>query len=476
MRTLSTIRLVAKRWQQIVDGTPVFWKFIISTLPPHVNEATVTRSRNGPLTIIYSYGPMYTGGPRPYAEDFLRSLAHTFPRWSAYSGPLVSGYFHMPAPHLQTIILRDRGTSREALDLLGGSAKNLQHVHLSGIPIRWRAGLFAQLKILKLVQVSQGEFELTTTHILEILRTSPDLEHLELGDMHGPIDHSPASPVITHTRLRCIKLYNCGHNFAGAILRRIRAPSCNAFYVNEVVANFEQDLPIFLNEDLRNFKELLRATHSQNGSSRITLDDEEFGWNSLLEDVAEHLPTFSVFICSDGLIPCIEWVKDLIQDNPGLAIRFNPGASITQEVLDSIKPMRCVTRLEIRRSLWRDYWSRSLLALKLIGEPLNTNTSLPPLPYLQELLLTDAEWPPQSVLDMVRSRFNPSLWENTERTPLTIKMPRGASPANRLIFDLTTLKNIRETDGVELVQFVGSEKLDGNLAITWDEKKSIPTF
>ncbi|KAG8915130.1 hypothetical protein FRC00_007560 [Tulasnella sp. 408] len=384
----------------------------------------------------------------------------------------------MPAPHLQTIILTERGTSIEALDLLGGSAKHLRHVDLPGIPIRWRAGLLAQLKVLKLVQVSQGEFELTTTHLLEILRASPDLEHLELRDMHGPIDHPPSSPVITHTRLRFIKLYNCGQNFAGAILRRIRAPSCNEFYVDEVVTNVEQDLLISLNEDLRNFKELLRATHSQNGSSGITLDEEEFGWNSLLEDVAEHLPTFRVSLCLYNLmiIPCIEWVKDLIQDNPGLAIRFYPGASITQEVLDSIRPMRCVTRLEIRRSLWRDYWSRSLLALKLIGEPLNTNPSSPPLPYLQELHLTDAEWPLQSVLDMVRSRFNPSLWENTERTPLTIKMPRGASPANRLIFDLTTLKAIRETDGVERAQFVGSEKLDGTLAITWDEKKSIPTF
>ncbi|KAG8924031.1 hypothetical protein FRC00_005575, partial [Tulasnella sp. 408] len=357
------------------------------------------------------------------------------------------------------------------LDLLGGSAKHLRHVDLYCIPVRWRTGLFAQLNVLKLVQMSLGEFKLTTTHLLEILRASPDLEHLELGEMDGLIDHPPSSPVITHTRLRCINIYHCGHSFAGAILRRIEAPSCTKFYIDEALADGEEEHSTFLNEDLQNFKKILLAIHLHNGSSKITLDGEVFGWKSLAKNFAEHLPKSNVWLCCSSLIPCIGWVEDILQDNPGVNVRLKFNSTITQEVLQSIKPMQCVTRLEIVRSLWNDDWS--LLVMKFIGEPLSTDPSSPPLPCLQEIFLNSAEWFSQSLLDMVRSRFNPSLWENTERTPLTIKISRKASSTKRLprlMFDLTTIMKIRETDGVECVQFVGSEELDGTLAVTWDEE------
>ncbi|KAG8915129.1 hypothetical protein FRC00_007559, partial [Tulasnella sp. 408] len=368
IRTLYTIRFIAKRSQEIVDGTPAFWKYVVSTRPPHVNETTIARSKNGPLTVIYSFGVMHDGSPQPSAEDFLSSLAHTFPRWSAYCGPVVSGYFHMPAAQLQTIALRLGKRSIGPLDLLGGSAKHLRHVDLYCIPVRWRTGLFAQLNVLKLVQMSLGEFKLTTTYLLEILRASPDLEHLELGEMDGLIDHPPSSPVITHTRLRCINIYHCDHSFSGAILRLIQAPSCTKFYVDEVLANGEEEHSTFLNEDLQNFKKVLLAIHLHNKSSKIILDGEVFGWNSLAKNFAEHLPKSNVWLCCSSFIPCIEWVEDILQDHPGLTVRFKYNATITQEVLQSIKPMRCVTRLEIVRSLWNDGWS--LLVMKFIGEPL----------------------------------------------------------------------------------------------------------
>ncbi|KAG8910224.1 hypothetical protein FRC01_006454, partial [Tulasnella sp. 417] len=152
MRKLYGMRLVAKRWQEIIDGTPTFWTFVLSILPPDVNEATVLRSGNGLLAIVYVLTPR-TGGYLS-AKDFFASWAHIFPRWSAYRGPLLSEYLAKPAPHLEKVILKGSESGDEPLELLGGSATSLRHVDLSHVSIRWKAGLFTRLKVLKLVKIS----------------------------------------------------------------------------------------------------------------------------------------------------------------------------------------------------------------------------------------------------------------------------------------------------------------------------------
>ncbi|KIO26483.1 hypothetical protein M407DRAFT_24204 [Tulasnella calospora MUT 4182] len=475
MRTLYTIRLIAKRWQEIVDGTPTFWKFVMSSLPPHVNEATLSRSGDGPLFVIYAPPIFINGDHHPTPQDFVESLAHTFPRWSAYSGPLVPGYFHMPAPHLQATVLWQGGPYIGMLELLGGNATNLRHVDLSQIPIRWKAGLFTQLKVLKLRGMFYGKSKLTTTHLLDTLRASQGLEHLELAYTSATIDHPRSSPVITYPHLRYINFNNCHYRFAGAILRRIRAPSCTEFYLRIFGDSHEQTLSIFLNEDLGPFKDLLHAIHSRNGSSEMTLDGGCFGWISPAENV-EHLPAFSVFMTCLRSIPYISWVECTLQGDPGLSIRFRLNPNVGREVLESIESMRCVTRMEIEDFFDVD---ECLVVLKFIGEPLSTDPALPSLPCLHELLLTGAGWTAQNVLDMVRSRFNSLLWPGTTRTPLTISISRGAFSVEGLprpILDLNTLARIRETDGVECVWFVGSQERDGTLAITWDEKTSAPAW
>lgn len=88
-----------------------------------------------------------------------------------------------------------------------------------------------------------------------------------------------------------------------------------------------------------------------------------------------------------------------------------------------------------------------------------------------------AKWTAQGILGIVRLRFDQLLWEGTERTPLAISMSRGAFTSRgrpRPILDLSALAKIRETDGVDRVQFVGPEELDGTLAIIWDEEASAP--
>ncbi|KIO16009.1 hypothetical protein M407DRAFT_34355 [Tulasnella calospora MUT 4182] len=427
--------------------------------------------------------PIYNGykaiRPRPSPEDFLLSLAHTFHRWSEYSGPVVEGYLEKPAPHMRKISLSGENMWIEPFELLGGSATNLRHVDLYNAPIQWKIGMFTQLTVLKLVNAFSGG--LTTTHLLDTLQASPCIERLELDMVSATVDSPPSSQVITLPRLRYINFDYCDGDVTGAILRQIRAPSCTEFCLaislDEDEDEDEEELRRILNEDLQAFNGLLRAIHNQNELSEITLHGNDFEWRSTTGDFKEH-PTFSIFIACGTLIPCIRWVERILQTDPGLNIRIDVriGISLPRELLERIAPMRCVTRLEIENLSSEVELS---FLLKFIGKPLRASPSLPSLPCLRELFLPGMRWNAQNALDMVHSRFNSVSWKSIERTPLTINIPRGAFSQGglpRTFLDLTTLIRIRETHGVECVQFVGSEECDGTLAIAWDEETSEPVW
>ncbi|KAG8897857.1 hypothetical protein FRC01_011138, partial [Tulasnella sp. 417] len=362
---LYTLRSVAKRWQNIIDGTPTFWTYVQSTLPPHVNEATIIRSGNGPLTVVYPY----TTAPKAYdpvsPEQFLLSFAHTFHRWAGSSGPVVPGYLDKPAPHLTKISLRNEDSRIEPFELLGGSATNLRYVDLDEVPIRWKRGILNQLQVLKLAYAGGSE-GLTTTHILETLLASPCLEYLELDHVSATIEAPPYSQAISLPNLRYINFSTCEYDFTGAILRHMRAPSCIEFYLDVFLDGEGEEDHQLLNEDLQAFHELLRAIHNRNGSSEIILDAGNFEWQSSPGGF-ESDPTLSIVISCDILVHCIRWVERVLQRDPGLSIHFTPHTSASEDILRRIALMQCVTRLEIE-----DIPSVADLSsvLKLIGKPL----------------------------------------------------------------------------------------------------------
>lgn len=473
VQRLYTMRSVAKRWQEIIDEIPLFWTFVVSTLPSHVNEATIRRSGTGPLAIVHARERVFDtySDAWPSLEDFLDPLAYTFPRWSAYSGLVASKYFDKPAPQLQKIILTQSTWSTAPLELLGGSAPNLRHVHLSNLSIRWKAGLFAGLNVLKLENVENEG--LTTMYLLDILHASPCLEHLELALMAATVDNGPAySQAITLPNLRSIHFRRCDDSFTRAILRPIRAPSCIGLYLDVTLNGSELGVLAFLDEDLQPFRELLHVTHIHNGSSEISLYDDNFEWESFGGGDVEDEFSFSVSITCNNQSLCIRWAEGILQNDANLSIQFNLKNNVNQQLLETISPMRCVTRMDLKRT-WTVNEFR--LILEFIGKPLSADPSLPSMPYLQELLLSGIEWSAQDLLNMVHSRFNSVSWEGIERTPLTINIPRepfSLTGSPQPILDLTTLMKIRESEGVEGVRLVGFEDLDGILAITWDERSS----
>ncbi|KIO27887.1 hypothetical protein M407DRAFT_22939 [Tulasnella calospora MUT 4182] len=463
VKELYAMRLVAKQWQKIIDGTPKFWTFVVSNLPPHVNETTIRRSGAGPLVIVYD---RYSQSVPPF-EDFFEPLADTYPRWSVYSGPIVEEYLEKPAPRLQTIIAESSEKYNIPLELLGGNTRNLRQVDLSNVSIQWRMGIFTHLNFLRIANVEGGG--LTTAHILDIICASPCLEHLELALMHVAVDNQPPSQPITLPRLRYVRFVHCQENFTNAILGQIRAPSAIEFHVN--VSLEMLDISAFINEDIRPFQELILVTHRRNGSSKIFLYRNTFGW-----EIPEGRPiqgglSFSVSIkCNDPSL-CIRWAESILLGDTGLTIEITCARQFGQPVFEAIAPMRCFTRIELRSN-----WNNTLRVLEFLGKPLSADPALPSLPCLQELLLEgEGDYlHAHALLTMVHSRFNSMSWEGAERTPLIITILPKSLPYHYpwRVLDLITLVKIRKTKGVEQVQLVYEGGLDGRLAVTWDEETS----
>lgn len=470
MQRLYTMRLVAKRWQQIIDGTPTFWTFVLSTLPPDVNRMTIMRSNNGPLSIIYPSQVVGNPSKRVLPKDFLATVAHTRSRWFTYSGPLVPEYLGTTAPLLQKIKLW-RGFRQESntkpLELLGGCASGLRHVELSEVLILWRVEMFSQLRSLTLDNISGDGF--STSHILDYLRASPYLEDLKLKSLYTADESTPPSPIITFPQLRSIVLSRCHDRVTEPILQHIRAPFCINFSLKIHQILSDEDTDRLINETLVPFQGTLRAIHDRNGLSEIVLNNSGLKWQSGARNDNDH--RLRVYFGCDTLFLGIRWVEGVLGSNPCLRINFSCMIN-DRAVMEIIGLMRCVTSVVIGE-YQRQGGTR--LVLQFLAKPLSTDPPSSSLPCLRELILIPVDWIVQDLLDSLQSRFDSLLWEAVERPPLVVKVARGAfswlgSP--RPILDYAALTQIRETKGVGRVELIGSKERDGMLAVVWNEEAS----
>ncbi|KAG8891552.1 hypothetical protein FRC01_014639, partial [Tulasnella sp. 417] len=396
------MRSVTKLWQSIIEGTPSFWTTIVSTLPSYVNEASIIRSANLPISIIY-YHPGYANpAHRPTEAEFLELVQHSRPRWSAvtldlYHSTEIAGYLEAPLPLLRMITVRSaRLTSiaSEPLELPGGDTTNLRFVCLSGVSILCSVGHFVQLKCLTLKNV--GRDGLRGPQLLDTLRASPGLEVLNLKGIKAEVP--PPSPTITLHHLRCIKLRSCAIDLVAYILQQIQAPSCTRLCLS-IDDDQAFDVPHFLNEALKPFHGMLYTTHQRLRESTVLLDSGLFGWYT---PSCSKMEGFSIFIDCPLDPRCVFWVDSILQDEPGLQISFGRAGAFNEAVLRSVAPMRSVTKVLIRES-WSGVDNRTLL--QFIGKPLPTGASLPSLPRLREVFLPSRGWKAQDLLEMVRSRF-----------------------------------------------------------------------
>lgn len=477
MRMVFTIRRVAKRWQEVVDGTPSFWTFVLSTLPPHVNNATITRSANLPLAIIYDSPGEQSMRHHPSSEEFLETITQTRTRWSTVvldscEDTCISEYLAAPAPLLQTVVVRSSWFSSEVLeplDLLGGQTTNLRYVEISDSSIQWKIGDLTRLKVLELGRINHN---LTAGHIVDFLGSSPYLEKLAIEGELALASSQSSSPTIFLPYLRSLELECDDSNATDYVLRHIRTPACLKFTVCLGGEEDEdEDYARFMNETLYPFREVLRTIHIKNGASEMTINHFGFSWRSTAVDgnVGFEISTGAFYL------PGILWVGQTLEEEPGLRVCFPYNPVLNDAVLENIAPLCCVTRLLVAVASGEDV--RELL--QFLTRPLSPSASPPALPCLRELLIVSTGWDAQDLLDMVQLRFSVFSQAGLDPPLLSIRMRRGAFKWNgspRPILDLIKLVKIRETEGVERVKFVGEDGTEGTLAITWSEEACEPTW
>lgn len=480
VKRLYTMRAVTKRWHGIIEGTPSFWTTLVSALPLHVNEASILRSSNLPLFVIFYHSeplnPVYHHSDA--TNKFLKLIQHTRSRWLAivlgfFDPTDMSQYLEAPLPLLQSIIVRSTRffsfePDSEPLELRGGDRTNLRFVYLSGVSILWSVGRYAQLKCLTLKNVAPDG--LTGGELLDTIRASPGLQVLKLKGIRTGVP--PPSPITTLHHLRYIKLHSCATDLVECILRQIQAPSCTRLCLS-IDDEQEFDVQLFLNETLKPFHQVLCSTHQRFGESEVLLDSDGFEWYT---PSYYEMEGFSIFIDSILDSFCIAWVDSILQDEPGLRICFGNEGTPSAAVLRSVAPMRSVTKVFIRE---RPREADISEALQFISKALPTSTSLPSLPHLKELLLPCGGWNTRELLEMVQSRFCALSWENMERTPLTITVQRGGfywggTPGP--ILDLATIVETRKTSGVQCVRLAGWKDPVGILAVVWSEEGSEPVW
>ncbi|KAG8918282.1 hypothetical protein FRC01_001948 [Tulasnella sp. 417] len=477
MRALYIIRRASRHWQDVVDGTLSFWTVVLSTLPPHVNNATILRSATLPLTVVYEYSSERNIHGHPSSRAFYRSIAHTRARWSALILD-ISGdgdmpeYLADPAPLLQTVIVRS--SSREELDIeplemLGGQTENLRYVAISVASIRWKMGLFTQLKALHLTSIRQN---LTVSHVVDFARASPSLEELSIG---GALElaASRISPlIITLLHLKSIELECSDIRATEYILQHIRAPSCIKFavYIGE---EDEHDVSRFVHETLKPFQDILRRIHIENGASEMAVKTWEFDWRSRTEGDGDRGFTIKI----ETYFPMgIHWVEEVLQREGGVQVRFYYGAALNNAIMRDIAMMRCATSVVVGAQ-----WAGRLdQFFQLLCQPLSPDTHVPPLPNLRAFSIPSTGWVLQDLLDMVQLRRTIFSEGRVEQPPLRINI-RVDMWDRKLglptIPDLVNLTKIKGVEGVEGVRFLGPpEGQDGMIGVVWNEEASAPTW
>ncbi|KAG8918283.1 hypothetical protein FRC01_001949, partial [Tulasnella sp. 417] len=476
MRALYTIREVSRHWQDVVDGTPSFWTVVLSTLPPHVNNATMVRSAALPLTVVYEYPGEWNMRRHPASWMFYRTIAHTRARWSALVLDIsddgdIPEYLADPAPLLQTVIVRSSLREEldiEPLEILGGQTENLQYVAISAALIRWKIGLFTHLKALHLTSV---RYNLAASHIVDFAHASLSLEELSIGGALELAASQISPPIITLLHLKSIELECSDIRATEYILRHIRAPSCLKF----AVYIGEEDLPDvsrFVHETLKPFQDILRRIHIENGASEMAVRTFEFDWRSHTEAGGECGFTIQL----ETYYPMgIHWVEEVLQQEGGVQVLFFYGAAVNSTVMRDIGLMRCATSVIVGAQ-----WAGRLDEFfQLLCQPLDSDTYVPSLPNLREFLIPSTGWGVQDLLEMVQLRRTIFSEGRVEQPPLRINTGVDMWDGNLslpTIPDLAILTKIKGVEGVEDVRFLGPEREDGMLGVVWNEEASGPTW
>ncbi|KAG8919733.1 hypothetical protein FRC00_010979 [Tulasnella sp. 408] len=483
MTHLYALRSVSKKWRGVIDGTPILWRLISSTLPLQVNATSVSRSLNAPLVVIYDmilpdeYSFRYNNSSQELqsAISSARSFAEWADvvrhRWSSATFKLVSSVapelLAKPAPQLRSITIVLHGGSLveiPSINLLGGCTGKIRHVkieragyqgpHIHHIQMFWPRGAFQGLKSLHFGYIRSASF--TTRYILEVLGASPELETLVLkGNIVQRDQDDPELPQVVLSRLQTLQ------------------------YVPHYDGELDQTLRhvTLLPDSVKNL-----SITDYNFTSQYTptyQSPAHVSWDGRLKD-----PRFRFFISTISPSTVLQWTDQILSlAGPGITLSL-AGKSLCEDVLSTMKSMKCIDKIIVYEHFGQDipYLQRLLDAFGQADSTSPGSASSVTFPSLHTLQIADWDAKLDSVVGMLRTRFSrPSDQDDARRPPdlsLTLSCRRRVRDQDHgadNIPSLELVEGMRVMPGLKEVR-LGNVYGAGVLAVVWDEGLRTPVW
>ncbi|KAG8918146.1 hypothetical protein FRC01_002027 [Tulasnella sp. 417] len=171
-RAFTQIRLICRRWADILEGMPELWVRLSMRMDERFVDLALSRSMDNPLIIT---------GTLSSSPTLDRLLQHAY-RWKVLSVSVAdrSTMDHLAvhsAPLLEDLRLYHPIRPPYKI-LFNGSAPMLRIVHVRGCGVQWSTSLLSNLHSLVLLDIRQGAPDVGV--LLEVLSTSPKLTLLRV--------------------------------------------------------------------------------------------------------------------------------------------------------------------------------------------------------------------------------------------------------------------------------------------------------
>ncbi|KAG8949106.1 hypothetical protein FRC04_009052 [Tulasnella sp. 424] len=499
MAELYSLRRVSTLWRDVVDGAPSLWTVISSTFPPEVNRTSLVRSGTCSLVI---YSPRSRWETPPPLREFLQTIKPHLHRWGSVALQLspesVQDLPCFTSLRLDTLKIDVDVPGWQAAEILPATKhieisdetfRSIQFVDLTLVPMDWSRAFrnFMDLRSLTLDGVYGGG---TITHqqILDTLDASLNLETLLFMDLETqdpPSDSSLFTRQIFLPKLRSITLMTNGP-LTESVLRAIQVPPnvgrldirSTSFPTPDAATSFWLSTmvpwgPVVQQLYQKSYRSVIRLI--SDGTSRLEMFFDECG----------------MFIEFEGLsmISALQWLRDVIgavqisEEGGSLQVYSKSIVLERDDVLAILQMMPGITEISVR--LPTDGRQPSLEPLlNVLAQPtadtIHTTDPIPSFPSLTSLDLREWRWGLHGILDMLQRRYSMRSTTRYYVPDLDLDMstylPWPIGIGSRAIIPFSTLKALRELDGVGEVRTAFIREQSGTPAVIWDEEGSFPAW
>ncbi|KAG9046734.1 hypothetical protein FS837_003755 [Tulasnella sp. UAMH 9824] len=244
---LTRLRLVCRRWTQVLEGMPEVWARISLRMDERLIDLALSRSMHSPLSI-----DLKGQGLSPSALDKL--LQH-IDRWKYlvinYAGDSTLDQVAVQSfPILEELMLFDLYRHRSNISF-SGSAPMLRTVVIDSFRIQWSSSILSNLRELVLRNIGGGAPDIDT--FLKLLANSPKLTLLSVWYTPLTPSPSPSPSHHTHISLSCLRFLAIEYVGQGILKQLVefidipRSTTCQfaiSWDNDDIISLFEQLEPI----------------------------------------------------------------------------------------------------------------------------------------------------------------------------------------------------------------------------------------